>query len=234
MDDTGNQSGNLYEIYYLKEAEVRLLLAGLGQSMWYGLFSGPDDGGEQKPRTVNRLLAGLYEKGVIDWNGNQPVIRQPFSGIFASMLDQGRCVIIQMPEGGAIHCCYLSIQWVVVTRKSQREADTMGLARLSVTEWLKFVEAQVWQLEEGQRLDLVCRGSTDGQIYQRLGIIRKGIRSGYLEWETDGRGRIRWTQEELTKRIFPLLWPEGGTEPVPDEGERRRNDTDGCIYTSSR
>ena len=202
----------VYEIYYLKESEIRLMLAGLGRSMWYGLFSGPEAGGEPAwthTGTLNRILAGLHEKGAVDWQDRQTVIRQPFAGIFASMLESDTCVIMEAPGRGPLRCCYLSGQWVVVTVKSQREAGTVGMCRLSVQEWLKLAETEVWQLEEGQSLSLVCRGSGNGRIRRRIRIVREGIRTRRLEWDNGSPGVAHCMQEELPERLLALLWPGG-------------------------
>ena len=64
MDGTQGRGvdSNCYELYFIREDGLKLLLAGLGETQWYGLFS-------EANGSANRILADLYQSGVIDWEG---------------------------------------------------------------------------------------------------------------------------------------------------------------------
>ncbi|MDE7312628.1 MAG: hypothetical protein K2N87_13575 [Eubacterium sp.] len=201
---------NCYEIYYIKEDALKLLLAGLGQTQWYGLFSG--DGQKE---TTNRILAELYQNGMIDWDGAGAALRAPYAKMFSVMLEKKSCVTIQSPVLlSPVRCCYLSQTGVVLTQKSQREDRTLGIALLPVQGFIRMLEAECARLEAGECCIFSCRSSQTGQAFQKLRVSRDGLRAYQVEIQTEnGAGtRLHCMQDELAARLGKLLYTEAAAK----------------------
>lgn len=190
-----------YEVYYIKESVLQLLLAGLGQTEWYGLFS---EHGE--PQDVNDTLAGMYQDGMVDWNGTGVAVRQPYADMLLVMLDKKTCITVQMPDAAfSLRCCYFSKEQVVMTQKSQREERTLGMAQLSIREWFGLLEEACMRLDEGECCQLQCRSSVNGSSYNQIEICKDGLRAFCMEWNAKGGGRLCCRQEEFAGRLKSLL-----------------------------
>ncbi len=205
---SGGTAKGCYEVYYIKEDALKLLLAGLGQKQWYGLFSGAGDSAcrvWECPQAVNGVLADMYQNGIVDWEGAGVAVRQPYSGMLSAMLEKRGCVAVQM-EGMAapIRCCYLSASEVIMTHKSQREGRTVGLAQLSTAAWASLLEEECNRLEEGECCRLSCRNSENGSLYQKVRIQKDGLRTVSMVWEEGISRRLRFGREELGGRIMEL------------------------------
>ncbi len=197
-----------YEIYYMKEDAFKLLLAGLGQTQWYGLFSRE---GQEKKRT-NRILAELYQSGVIDWDGAGAAVRAPYAQMFSAMLEKKSCVTIQSPVLlSPLRCCYLSAADAVLTQKSQREERTLGITLLSAQGFARLLEEECKRLETGESCLLSCRSSQTGQAFQKLLIRRDGLRAYQVEIKAASgvKASLRWMQEEFADRLCRLLYENG-------------------------
>jgi len=202
MDATGS------EIYYLKEAELKLLLAGLGLGEWYGFFS------EEPPRmdkkTENGLLAMMYQKGVIDWGQGCIAVRQPYADMLMDMLEKKICVTVQMPDSGSpLRCCYISAADVIVTQKSQREEASVGISKMSARNWFLLLREEATGLEDGERLALAVRNSENGRVSREICVRRVGIRGFRIDWEGGGHGAIQCQKEELPEKLGGLVYAGG-------------------------
>lgn len=202
MDAIG-YNDDCYEIYYMKESGLKLLLAGLGQEGWYGLFSV-----KVNKDTANETLAGLYQDGVIDWDdsGDAIKVRQPFAGMLDAMLEKKVCVTAQMPwEDAFVRCFYLSASASVLTQKSRREEKTLGMAKLSLPRWMRLLEDDCGRMETGESCILTCQSSKNGRVYRRIQVKRSGLRSFFLEWEGDEAGKLSCMLEELAGALTAAL-----------------------------
>ncbi len=165
------------ETYYLKELELKLLLAALGQTQWYGLFS-DEDASEVKQETIHAVLAELYQKGVIDWEDERIAVNRPYSRMLFAMLERKKCVTIQGPEEETgLCCCYLSAAEVIQTGLGQREEQMLRLRSMRYREWYALLEGEIDRMEDGQELKLVCKNSESGQECMQFLVQQKGIRA---------------------------------------------------------
>lgn len=210
MDGTrsGSDQESCYEINYIKEDALKLLLAGLGQEEWYGLFS--DVSGrprsKQEKSTVNGLLADMYQDEIIDWKDAGVAVRQPYADMLTVMLDKKICVTVQMTgTEPPLRCCYFSGSEVVMTQKSQREEDTLGMIRISMQGWTELIIKDCIRLEEGESCVLTRRSSRNGSILQNVRIQRNGLRSIRMEWGLDQVSSLSCAQEELENKLRELL-----------------------------
>lgn len=197
-----------YEVYYIKESVLQLLLAGLGQTEWHGLFSEPEGLGQDSlvKEAANRVLAGMYQAGIVDWDGAGISVRQPYADMLSVMLEKKTCITIQMPDTAcSLRCCYVSQENVVMTQKSQREDGTLGMTKLSLRDWFVLLEEECMRLCEGECCLLHCCSSVNGSIYNHIGIRKGGLRTFCLEWDAGGGGRLCCMQEEFVSRLKPLL-----------------------------
>lgn len=201
MDGTQGRSAhdNCYEVYFIKEDGLKLLLAGLGETQWYGLFS-------EENSCVNGVLADLYQSGVIDWEGAGAAVRQPYAGMLLAMLEKKMCVTIQLPDPAApVRCCYLSRTGMVMTQKSQREDKTLGMAKLSAESWLGLLEEECARMDDGEYCLLTRRSSKDGQVFATIRICRDGLRSFRMESDAGPARRVCCTREAFGSRLRELL-----------------------------
>lgn len=211
----GKTYESCYEIYYIRENGLKLLLAGLGQHGWYGLFSvkiSPDSNTDAGYAAVHSILADLYQNGVIDWDDAKAAVqvRQPYAGMLSAMLEEKRCITVQMPEESAfVRCCYISDSAVVMTQKSRREDRMLGMSQLTVQGWLHLLEKDFARMEKGDCCLLTSHSSEDGRIYRRIRVQKAGIRAFCIEWDGDGSGRLHCMTEGLGKELAGLFHIKG-------------------------
>lgn len=208
MDDiqTGSSSDNCHDIYYIKEEQLKLLLAGLGQAEWYGLFSDV----HVTENSLNVTLAKLYQNAVVDWDGEGVKVRQPYADMLSVMLEKKTCVTWQVSDSATayVRCCYLSDTRVVLTVKSQREEQTIGMALISVQDWLSQLEKMCGRLEEEECCTLTCRNSENGSIYQIMSIQKYGLREFQVARNKSERVKRRCMREQLGTVVWELLCME--------------------------
>ena len=201
-----------YEMYYIKEDQLKLLLKGLGQDMWYGLFSKAAQSSrsvQERNSAVNGMLADMYQNSVIDWEGAGIAVCQPYAAMIAAMLERKICVTIHMTgDESHVRCCYLSKEFVVLTRKSQREADTIGIAKISMPYWIRMLQEECHRLEDGESCSLIWRSSRDGQIHHSVHIQRDGIRTMKIEGNYGEDGCLYCAKEKLGEKLRELFYTE--------------------------
>ena len=218
-DGSPDENENGYEVYYIKESGFKLLLAGLGQPGWYGLFSEEPQADAKQAQAVNTILADLYQNGVIDWDGGGVAVRPPYADMLSCMLENKRCVTIQPQDPAAlIRCCYLSARAVVQTQKSRREKQTLGLAYVSRRQWMRLLEEELVRMETGEHTGFCVRHSENGQVERQMQVQRDGLRSFQILWDKGGAG-IRCMQDELGKKLGELLWADSRGQLSQKQGE---------------
>lgn len=210
MDGTGSGSEQerCYEIYYIREEAFKLLLAGLGQEEWYGLFSEASSrpGGRQDMSAVNGMLAELYQNGIIDWKDAGVAVRKPYADMLAVMLDKKICVTVQITGTEMpLRCCYFSGSEVVMTQKSQREENTLGMMRMPLQDWIEQITKECARLEDKESCVLTRRCSQNGSILQNVRIQKDGLRSVRMEWSKDKGSSLHCAQEALGEKLRELL-----------------------------
>lgn len=197
-----------YDIYYIKEEQFKLLLAGLGQTEWYGLFSDA----HVSESSLHVMLADLYQNGVVDWDGEGVKVRQPYADMLSVMLEKKTCVTLQTDGCAAayVRCCYFSDTRVVLTVKSQREENTIGMALLPVHHWLRQLEEVCIRLEDEECCTLTCRNSVNGSVYQTVRIRKYGLREFEIEIDQSKckSAGMRCMREQLGAAVWGLLCTE--------------------------
>lgn len=203
MDGMHSRSDkDCYEVYYIKEEALKLLLAGLGLKEWYGLFS-ERHVVQPEREALNGMLAEMYQDGVIAWEGAGAAVRQPYADMLSVMLKNKICVTVHAPDtASAVRCCYLSDMGVVMTQVSQREAGTLKLAHVALQCWLGMLEVECARLEGGECYKIVRRSSENGKVYQSVQIYKDGLRAFRMEWDD---GCLRCAREEFGSGLLKAL-----------------------------
>ncbi len=192
-----------FSIFYFKEAELKLLLAGLGVHTWYGIFSEKDSVGRDFKQKYHQIMAELYQKDVINWKNDQISVKKPYADMISLMLAQKKCVTIESEqEQYPKQCGYIHLENVVVTRKSQREEHTLSLQQMRISQWLQSLEEEICSLEDRQSLSICCRNSFNGQELEHIKICQKGIRTYLNENTFYQKQALRRKMEEWAEPSF--------------------------------
>lgn len=127
------------EGYYIRDTELKMLLAGCGVRRWYGLQSADET--EPSGKCLTEAMAALYKKEYIDWTRDRKVrIREPLRQMIKTMAEALSCVLIRRKEKDySMKCCYLSGDSVVMAERSQREEETLRLTMFTSQEWTEWL-----------------------------------------------------------------------------------------------
>ena len=208
-----------YKSDYLKVSEWNFLLAGLGVTDWYGL-----DGGqsvpESDPAAVHRMLAGLYRKEIVDWDGGQVFVKPPFDIIFASLLICRKCITIRAEKRETpVRCCYIGTEDVVLTEKSRREADALCVFSLPKEAFLAFALEQADMPEgifEGDETDtgdgkeilaFTLKNCRNGQTEDELAVEEAGLQT-YLIKGVKKPERMVYRRQTLGQYLREWIYEE--------------------------
>lgn len=141
------------EFIYLKSREFLTLLNGAGVARWYGPQI-PDDGAVENSRDMNRILAGLYQKNVLEWDGGDAVITGETDAVIKVIRAADVCILACRKDGGSdLSYFYPAGDEVACINVSERDADTLRIAAMSFAEWIRQLE------EEGYFPEQICPAS---------------------------------------------------------------------------
>ena len=192
-----------YERYFFRISEWELLLAGLGVKKWYGL-DGEESEEKMDKHAYHSVLAGLYQKNVIDWVENGVRIKVPFSKIFEELKNSRRCITIDRKNDEfPIQCCYIGTKGVVVTEKSQREINTLCVSYMVKETFTQFILEYLSEYSEGismisetglyvdeqEKFTLKLQDCRSGERIAKLTLYENGLQT-YLTVENE-KGTVR-------------------------------------------
>lgn len=221
-----------YESYYIKQEELKILLAGAGITSWYGLW------GREEACTAarqNRIVTELYRKGFVEFKENSVLVKKPVSTMLSVLTAGKECIVVtpgnpQYP----VRCCYFSGDSVVLMEKSQRERDTVCLFLLTRAEWMQLLESEIGLMEEllpqedvscdtawltWDRTDTEClkepsvqwvftfRSSRKEAVYARLLIQKQGLSSYIVRQDAKESWAVYYSGKLL--RAYLEEWLEG-------------------------
>ena len=125
------------EIIILNNEEFLLLLAASGLEKWYGIELSEQHAVLNDVRSFNSALAGLYQKGVVEWKDEKAEIASSYREIFRTLRDATTCVLIKtaaMP--GNIKGCYSAGGIVICVERGTVSGDEVELSAHYPDEWL--------------------------------------------------------------------------------------------------
>ncbi|MBO5303966.1 MAG: hypothetical protein J6A92_07950 [Lachnospiraceae bacterium] len=174
------------ESIYLKEAEWKFFLSGLGFTEIYGVFSMEKEETDNREQ-IHQMLVDLYLRKVIACEENRIYVLPPISEFLKLMQKNKKCVLLR--KCGSEHpikCCYLAENTVLVMEKSQREKASIRLCQMTFEAWLGYV---LEEIEENEEMQFFVQDSRKDILYEKIIYKEDGIRE-LLIIETDA-GQIQ-------------------------------------------
>ena len=207
------------ERYYLGEEEFYLLLAGKGVERWYGMSSDQKgialDGISAKD--IYRILAGLYQKGFVSWDGDSVRLEGIASEMMKILLPSRCCMRLEKPGSGEEIIFYFNGSRAVMLELSRRENRTFRISILTQSDVLDvlkeesvFPEEQLFydageenpeppQTDDPPLATLIFIHPREGRELEKILIRERGIDT-FMDIE-----------REMTRRIIrftPEIWQE--------------------------
>lgn len=129
------------ETIILNDEEFILLLAAAGVRDWYGIDIGKKTEFIDDEAAVNRILAELYRKGMIDWGAEKARISNSARPLMNVLRQAPVCIMCEstaMPD--LISGSYCSDGNVVMIERSRSGGHELGLTCMNAEEWYSFFE----------------------------------------------------------------------------------------------
>ncbi|MGN0290476.1 MAG: hypothetical protein ACI4C5_00985 [Lachnospiraceae bacterium] len=171
------------EYYYLKESEIKLLLAGLGVTQLYGIFT-EEAKKKLEKEELHKNMAKLYQEDWIDWENGKIAVKKPLSKILSVIEKSRRCIVIY-GKSQSVKCCYFTKEQVVMVEKSQREEETLCISYSTMHKWIAAVSEAI-EISEGF-IDDVCKVQKTEQKF--------------FQWKEDTK---IYLEDESIKAVFCL------------------------------
>lgn len=195
-----------WKSFYMKEEEFYLLLAGKGVRRWYGLSSDRRESflRDTSKEAVYGVLAGLYQKGYVDWCEEQVAIAEPMDVILQALKDSAYCVMAE--QEGERQSYYLSYGKIVLVEESKRQRGRLKLTLLTKEEFLN----NLW--EEGYLPKREGVTAFDGQEGSRVKKVYDRAILRFLQVE-DGRQMERLIIKEMGMEVL-VTWEHDFSEEI--------------------
>jgi hypothetical protein len=208
--------------HYLSELEFCVLMTAGGRKIWYG----PNSGGEEmiaSTEDLNRIMADLYQKGYLDWEGSRAVIADSVAPVFRGLQNAEHCILTgRAAPNEEITYYYLSPEEEVVQLTvSPRQKRTICLMKISRQDWVRWLEDADFFPEmcvdnpEFLSLDteevhsfMELHSASDGELLEQVLVVDEGP-YGILVLRREGREQhCLCTPEEYTAILNS--WMERG------------------------
>ena len=125
------------EYYYLNRKEFSILLAAAGIAKWYGPLKDGNEETISDQEDLNRVVADLYLKGILDWKNEVAVVSGYFLRILQILGCSTRCIIRNKtddPEDKSY--MYPCGDEAVEISVSRNDADVLRIALMRISEWI--------------------------------------------------------------------------------------------------
>lgn len=87
------------ESYIIRGEELELLLAGAHMDSWYGIpVTDSPDPKEMTREKINAILAGLYQKEYISWEGDQVLVLEPVRSLVRIISRAPQCLRVDRKD----------------------------------------------------------------------------------------------------------------------------------------
>lgn len=146
------------EIYFIKAAELELLLAAAGMESWYGMpVAGP--AADIKKEDIHALLAGLYQKGYISWeSGTLPsreiILQEPAATMVRILRDATECLKLEYEEEVPVLMVYMEGDRCLYLEESPLDKKTFRFRTRTKKETDCFMQEHSWQIKSVERTRL--------------------------------------------------------------------------------
>lgn len=174
------------EYIYLNETELTAMLAAVGVPAWYGPAA-ENAVRIQTREDVNRILAELYLKEVLDWDEENAVISGMAGDAVGIIKNADVCILTGQQHEQELEYIYPSDGRLVQIAVSLREEKKLRLTVLSFEEWMEKLEEKTFfpeiigsiQADDSIHSDAACsvmelRSTLTGEIISQIHIIDQG------------------------------------------------------------
>lgn len=127
---------------YLNALEFYTLIAASGREKWYGPML------EKEKRinsqdALNRLMAGLYQKGSIEWGEDSAVFTDRFRKAFTNIRDSKDCIVVKRFNVQAeTFFAYPGRESITQISVSKHDVDAIRITAMDLTEWIDELEEE--------------------------------------------------------------------------------------------
>lgn len=129
------------ETIILNDEEFVLLIAAAGISSWYGIDIGRKTDFVRDEGAVNRTMAELYRKGIIDWGEEKAAISEEMKSILNVLRRASVCITCtneKMPQ--LVSGSYCSNGDVVMIERGVTGDSEIKLTMMQSDEWVSYFE----------------------------------------------------------------------------------------------
>jgi len=122
---------------YITLTELYILLAAAGVDRWYG----PGLENVETTRKFNRVMADMYHKEMIDWDGDAAMIRKDISTAIEAIKNAKGCILIGKQSGEqGLSYIYAYGERITELYISQRDENRVRMTEMSFDEWIRQLE----------------------------------------------------------------------------------------------
>lgn len=216
------------ETIILNDEEFILLLAAAGVRDWYGIDIGKKAEFINDEGSVNRVLAGLYRKGMIDWGQEKARISDTARPVMKILKEAPVCIMCEsMAAPGLISGSYCSDGRVVMIERSIAGDGELRLTAMSAKEWYSFFEKggffpKVIRAPEdmdpdkllpetGDKVtDFMVRSIPEGRMLENVMLYDCGVYGMIIDNTTRNSTRKMYSPDEMRSIIYS--WAGGASE----------------------
>lgn len=161
------------ERLYLTEGEFCMLAASAGLRKWYGFSLDREKVDMEREEDLNRILASLYQKEVLDWEDGKAKIRDEYAGWFSALSQCRLCIIYKKAASFyKTTSAYISGSNVVVVERSANDDDKIVLYMTGRDAWTEDL------IQDGFCFESV---SSESMSFEGVGFEGVGFESTSLE-----------------------------------------------------
>lgn len=99
--------------YIVREAELKIMLAGLGYEHAFGLFSEQEPDEDERRENILKVIVSMLEEKKLQSDGDKIYISEPLKEIVGIIARSNRIALMHFPGENSEFCCYFSSQTVV-------------------------------------------------------------------------------------------------------------------------
>lgn len=216
------------ETIILNDEEFILLLAAAGIREWYGIDIGNKTEFIDDEAAVNRILAELYRKGMIDWGAEKARISESARPIMNVLKRAPLCIMCEstaMPD--LISGSYCSNGNVVMIERSRTGGHEIGLTFMNAEEWYsyfdkggflpKVIEApadmdpdMIIPRPEDRVTEFTMCSMPEGRMLQSRALYDCGLYGMIIDSTTRNSVRKMYSPEEMRSTLN--IWAGGASE----------------------
>lgn len=216
------------ETIILNDEEFILLLAAAGVTDWYGIDLSRKTDFINSEGAVNRHLAELYRKEMIDWGADRARISDKARPLLRVLRSSPVCIMCEsLASPGRISGSYCSDGQVVMVERSINGENELKITAMAAEEWFSYFDKggffpKVIEPPEdmnpdkllpdnGDKVtDFVVRSIPEGRMLENVMLFDCGIYGMIIDNTTRNSIRKMYSPDEMRSIIFS--WAGGASE----------------------